>query len=285
MSSRSQPSNLIVVGGKPYLFDCGEGCVTQMLEAKYRPSQVEHAFLTHLHLDHSGGIGALAAFRWSDSATSKLKVFGPPGTSKLVDSAMLYFAMPGSVHVREVPNMQGMDELVVGEDIASEGAESFELFADDNIRVRAVENSHFDHLSGVDIGFGALRSFSYRIDSEARSVVITGDTGPSEALEQLATGAELLVAEIMDVDGVIAMFREREDISAEQLPMIEAQMRAKHLTPKDVGELAQSSGVKTVILTHFATAGDETEDVDGLVAEVSEFFDGEVIAGADLQAF
>ncbi|WP_164089175.1 MBL fold metallo-hydrolase [Sphingorhabdus sp. YGSMI21] len=284
-SDRSQPANLLVVEGKPYLVDCGEGCVTQLRKAGFEPGDVEQLFLTHMHLDHSAGVGPLAAFRWTGSVTSQLTVFGPPGTSKFVDAAMRYLSVPGSVHSREVPNMGSMDMLVHGEDIKHGGPEAFELFSDEKIRVRAVENSHFDHLSGVDIGFGALRSYSYRFDSADRSIVFTGDTGPSQSLQRMASGADILVAEIMDVDGVMSAFRQRTDIPAAQFPVIEAQMRAKHLTARDVGELAQASGVKTVILTHFASAGAGTEDVERFLREVSEVFDGKVVAGKDLQIF
>ena len=280
-TDRSQPANLIVAGGKPYIFDCGEGCATQLLKAGFNPADVEQAFLTHLHLDHSGGVGALAAFRWTGGASSKLTVFGPPGTGDFVDAALRYFSMPGSVHAREVASLREFGALVAGQDIVQADGKIFELFKDENVRVRAVENSHFDHLAGVDIGFGSLRSFSYRIDSEARSVVITGDTGPSAALKELASGADILVAEVMDVDGVVAAFRARGDIPEAQLPAIEAQMRAKHLTPEDVGDLARSAGVRKVVLTHFAGV----ESVGRMVAAVQAVFHGEVFAGVDLQAF
>tara|TARA_R110001599_G_scaffold26544_5_gene93628 strand:+ start:8475 stop:9440 length:966 start_codon:yes stop_codon:yes gene_type:complete len=284
-TDRSQPANLIVAGGKPYIFDCGEGCATQLLKAGFNPAEVEQAFLTHLHLDHSGGVGALAAFRWTGGASTKLTVFGPPGTGDFVDAALRYFSMPGSVHAREVASLREFDALVAGQDIVQADGKIFELFKDENVRVRAVENSHFDHLAGVDIGFGPLRSFSYRIDSAARSVVITGDTGQSKALQELASGADILVAEVMDVDGVIAAFRARGDIPEAQLPVIEAQMRAKHLTPEDVGDLARSAGVTKVALTHFAGAGQGAESVEKMVTAVQAVFHGEVFAGVDMQAF
>lgn len=280
---RSQPANLIVAGGKPYIFDCGEGCASQLLKAGFNPAEVEQAFLTHLHMDHSAGIGALAAFRWTGGASKKLTVFGPPGTGDLVDAALRYFSIPGSVHAREVASLREFLTLVAGQDISKSDGKIFGLFKDENIRVSAVENSHFDHLAGVDIGFGPLRSFSYRIDSEARSVVITGDTGPSEALRELASGADILVAEVMDVDGVVAAFRARGDIPEAQLPAIEAQMRAKHLTPQDVSNLAKSAGVGMVVLTHFAGAGSGAESVDRMVTAVRASFNGEVLAGVDLQ--
>jgi len=47
-------------------------------------------------------------------------------------------------------------------------------------------------------------SYAYRIDSAAGAVVFSGDTGPSEAVSDLARGADVLVHEVMDIDAMIA---------------------------------------------------------------------------------
>ena len=59
---RAQPSNLLIVGGRPYLIDAGNGVARQMAFAGYAPSDVRTAFITHHHMDHNADMGALIAY-------------------------------------------------------------------------------------------------------------------------------------------------------------------------------------------------------------------------------
>ncbi|MEO9617170.1 MBL fold metallo-hydrolase [Parasphingorhabdus sp.] len=282
---RAQPANLLVVEGTPYLIDCGEGCVTQLRKSGHDPAALGAVFLTHLHLDHSAGTASLGAFRWTLGAQDVLSVFGPPGTAKFLDAGMEYLSLPGSVHATEVRGMGSMKNVIRAQDLSVDSKGAVEIYRDGRVRVQAVNNSHFYHLAKVDAGFGAIRSYSYRIDTSDRSVVFTGDTGPSKALERLAKNTDVLVTEVMDVDGIMAQFEERGGFTAAQLLMIEKQMRAKHLTPEEVAKLATAANVKTVLLTHFTTPDGDKAAVAQITARVRAGFDGEVIAGEDLQAF
>ncbi|MEP3868519.1 MAG: MBL fold metallo-hydrolase [Parasphingorhabdus sp.] len=280
---RAQPANLLVVDGTPYLIDCGEGCVTQLVAAGYDPAQLRAVFLTHLHLDHTGGTASLGAFRWTLGASDAVTVYGPPGTQKFLAAGMDYLSLPGSVHASEVRGMGSMRNVIKAQDLGLEGKAALEIFRDDKVRVSAVSNSHFYHLAKADVGFGSIRSYSYRFDTADRSVVFTGDTGPSEAVEKLAKDADVLVTEVMDVAGILEQFKQRGGFSEAQLAMIEKQMRAKHLTPEEVGKLASAAGVKTVVLTHFTTPDGDTAAVANITAKVKASFSGEVIKGEDLQ--
>src|SRR3977135_338280 len=67
------------------------------------------------------------------------------------------------------------------------------IYQDSNIKVTAIENSHFDfHKSPAA---GKHKSYSYRFDTPGRVIVFTGDTGPTDALTELARDADLLISE------------------------------------------------------------------------------------------
>jgi len=68
------------------------------------------------------------------------------------------------------------------------------VFQDSNLKVTAVENTHF-HFPPGSPGYGKYKSCAYRFDAADRSAVFTGDTGPSDAIAELARGADLLVSE------------------------------------------------------------------------------------------
>src|SRR5262245_65442676 len=64
---------------------------------------------------------------------------------------------------------------------------------DANIKLLAVENTHFAFHKGA--AAGKHKSYSYRFESPDRVIVFTGDTGPSDAVTELAKNADLLVTE------------------------------------------------------------------------------------------
>jgi ribonuclease BN (tRNA processing enzyme) len=79
-AKRSQPANLLVVNGKPWLVDCGDGALERLAAAGYRPLQVKTVFISHLHMDHIGGLQGLIGLRWFGTGKHTLfTIYGPPG--------------------------------------------------------------------------------------------------------------------------------------------------------------------------------------------------------------
>ena len=100
------------------------------------------------------------------------------------------------------------------------------------------------------------KSFAYRFDLPDRSIVFTGDTGPSESIEKLAQGAELLVSEMMDIPLTIEKLKrtnaERESpVPDSVLESVFQHLRDHHVTAQQVGEMAAGAGVKAVVVSHF----------------------------------
>src|SRR5437868_3743110 len=62
---RSQPASLLIVDGHRYLIDCGDGTVQRLKRARFDPSDIDGIFLTHLHLDHIGGLYAFVGLDWT----------------------------------------------------------------------------------------------------------------------------------------------------------------------------------------------------------------------------
>jgi ribonuclease BN (tRNA processing enzyme) len=56
--------------------------------------------------------------------------------------------------------------------------------------VTAVENTHF-HFHEMGPASASEKSYSYRFETPDRVIVFTGDTGPSDAVTELARGADL----------------------------------------------------------------------------------------------
>lgn len=121
-------------------------------------------------------------------------------------------------------------------------------------------------------------AFAYRFDTPDGSIVLGGDTSPSQNLIELAQDADILVHEVLhqpSIDQIVVP--ENVPNRDEQL----AHIYASHTASTDVGTVAQEANVDKLVLTHFVPA-------DGLVPDsvwhddAKADFDGEVIVGKDL---
>ena len=92
--------------------------------------------------------------------------------------------------------------------------------------------------------------------------MFTGDTGASDAVTELAKGADFLVTEVVSVDDVkesrIRDGRWRAMSSKEQTEYIR-HMVEEHLTPEQIGVMATRAGVKTVVMSHLTPRPDSDD--------------------------
>ena len=60
----SQPAQVILVNGTPYVVDCGNGVARQLVLAGVPLPKLRHVFITHHHSDHNGDFGNLIWLAW-----------------------------------------------------------------------------------------------------------------------------------------------------------------------------------------------------------------------------
>lgn len=277
-AERSQPANLLVVNGDLYFVDAGDGAIGQLAKAGFRLQDVDGLFISHNHFDHTAGVLAILGLRAQLNVHTTLNVFGPPGTQEFIDGLLAAmkpameaaFGMPGQTW-RAVVEVR---EVVHGATIELAG-----------MTVRVAENTHFAIPEDSGLPEKA-KSLSFRFDLENRSIAFSGDTGPSKALEELASGADLLISEMMDIDAVLAYIRAADpDMPQAQFDGIEWHLRAHHLLPRQVGELASNAGVGKVVVTHMSPHVSSDAMAQGYIDEIGETYDGEVIIADDLDSF
>src|SRR5690348_9048244 len=162
---RSEPSTLLIVNGRKYLIDCGIGTARRLVEAGIESNQIKTIFFTHLHADHDMGLADVMAndffTRQSWAAADPINIYGPPQTKQLVDAAFQFilvgirpFAAAGSATDRD---------RLANPFISHEFARGGLVFQDDNIRVTAVENSHYVLIPRQRRS--AFKTYSYRIQT------------------------------------------------------------------------------------------------------------------------
>ena len=277
---RSQPANALVVGRAVYLVDAGDGAVQQLARAGLSLAAVRAVFISHIHIDHTGGLFAVLGLRHQMGSTNKLTVYGPRGIKAMVDGltaaivpeAESGYGVPGEDYVAP----QGTVEVVELRDGASVKLEG--------LTVTAAENTHYSFPKGSDLD-RRFSSVSLRFDMADRSVVYTGDTGPSDAVTALARGADLLVTELADPAFAETFAARGPGPQPKRAREMHDHMVNHHITPDQVGQMAAKAKVRRVVITHLVAGRDPNVDTAPLIAGVRKWFDGPVEIAADLNRY
>lgn len=281
--NRMQTATVLMVEGTPYLIDCGAGTLRRLFEMDIDPASVKSIFITHHHLDHDLGLVDLmgyAAFTMQQFERDDFyHIYGPQGTKEMVDAGVRFIRVPLRNFAAEGKGPDVKDSSFIVHEILQSGP----LYQDTRITVTAQENSHYSRIRPEEQAYG--KSFSFRVETQHGTIIITGDTGSSEDLERFAAGADVVVSQIVNKALMGKAIEKRAAAmgwSAGTKANFISHMFGVHLSPEAVAHLANKSKVKAVLLYHLAPGDDATPfEADQDVAGVRASFKGQVIAARD----
>lgn len=260
--ANSAAAQVIVSSDVAYVVDCGDGVARQLVMAGVPLASLRHIFLTHQHSDHTADYGNLIWLAWTAGLRTRVDAWGPPPLEKMTK---LFFEMNASDIETRIANEGRVPlvPLVHAHEIAKGGV----VLEDENVKVTS---TLVDHPPVVP-------AFGYRIDAADRSIVISGDTRPSDNLIALARGADVLVHSVLYVPAV-----DRLVARVPNAPALKASIIAHQTSVEDAGRVAQAAGVKTLVLSHFVPP-DDPEVTDQMWIDAARtHFRGPVIVGKDL---
>lgn len=259
--TRAGPALAVVVGGRPYLVDAGPGIVRRAAAAcaagiaALAPPHLDSLFLTHLHSDHTAGLPDLILTPWVLGRARPLRLFGPAGTGAMARHLQRAYAED----VRE--RLEGLEPAnPTGHEVEVEEIVPGPVFEDDRVRISAFSANH-----------GSWPALGFRFESEARTVVVSGDTAPYPAMAENYAGCDVLVHEVYSDAGLQTRSADWRAYHANV-----------HTSAAQLAELASQVRPKLLVLTHQLWWGASEAQ---LLAEVRAGYDGKVASGRDLDVF
>ena len=174
--------------GDNFVFDLGEGSISNYVAARVAINQLKHVFITHLHVDHYGSLPYLWMFAtWNGGWHEPITVHGPSGrTPEFGTKAMVEGMRQMTSWHRDAfsvfPVGSGWDIKVNEFDFRDNGGVVYE---ENGVKVTHWQRSHAKD--------GAS---AYRLDWNDMCFVWTGDGRPSELDVKYAKGCDLYVTEL-----------------------------------------------------------------------------------------
>lgn len=264
--SQSGCSVAIVVNETPYIVDFGPGLVRRAaaLSPEYGGpvkgldvKNIKHAFLTHLHSDHTTGYPDLILTPWVAGRDEPLEVFGPEGINAMTSNILKAYRedIRYRVYGAQPANNQGW--RVNSHEITNEGV----IYEDKNVKVEAFQVPHGTWPN----------AWGFRFTTPDKVIVLSGDSAPSEKVAEYASGADILIHEVY--------YKKAWDTKDDFWKNYHAH---NHTSTVELAAIAGKAKPKLVVLYHILYWGATDED---LLKEIKNIYDGKVLVGRDLDVY
>jgi ribonuclease BN (tRNA processing enzyme) len=266
---RSGPATAIVVGDTAYLVDFGPGVVRRASAAMkltgigaLEPTKLRVAFVTHLHSDHTVGYPDLIFTPWTVGRRVPLEVYGPKGIKAMTEHLLEAYRVDIETRTNADGNQRGFPE---GHNVNAHEIVPGVVYKDANVTVTAFATKH------------AMESYGYRFDTADRSIVISGDTNPTQATIDACHGCDVLIHEVLTQEWL------------GKRPDFRGYAAAHHTTTTQLIELATQAKPKLLVLYHASLslrpAVDSERSTPAVLLNEMAGYAGRVVVARDLDVY
>ncbi|HKR37139.1 MAG TPA: MBL fold metallo-hydrolase [Steroidobacteraceae bacterium] len=268
---RSGPATAIVVNDTPYLVDFGAGVVRRAKSAVVDrgiagldPVKLRVVFVTHLHSDHTVGYPDLILTPWVLGRRVPLEVYGPSGIGHMTEHVLEAYSADFATRTRDRA-LYTVGAFPEGHAVNAHEIKPGVVYKDANVTVTAFATKH------------AMESYGYRFDTPDRSIVISGDTNPTQATIDACRGCDVLIHEVLTHDWL------------SRRPDFHAYAAQHHTTTTQLTELATKAKPGLLILYHASLslrpAVDSQRSTPATLLNEMSRYPGRVVVGRDLDVY
>jgi ribonuclease Z len=253
----------VVVNESAYIVDFGPGIVRRISAMSPTwggdfPSMelqnINTAFLTHIHSDHSGALADLILTPWIMGRDAPLKLYGPSGLeamSKNITEAYIddiNYRLYGSQPANELGFKTNVTEIV------DDGS----IYKDKNVEVIAFKNNHGDFKN----------SFGFLFITDDKRILFSGDTAVSANLKKYGNDLDILVHEVFSSETFVNKTKDWQIYH-----------QAHHTSSIDLGIIADKLQPKKLVMSHILFWGASEESI---LNDIGMNFSGQAIIAKDL---
>ena len=265
---RSGPATAIVVNDTAYLVDFGPGVVRRASAAAaagitaLQPTRLQRAFVTHLHSDHTVGYADLIFSPWTLGRRVPLEVHGPRGIAAMTSHLIEAFRVDIDTRTNDDGNQRTFPDgyKVNAHEIGAPGV----VYKDANVTVTAFRTKH------------AMESYGYRFETPDRSIVISGDTNPTQETIDACRGCDVLIHEVHTEAWLAA----RPEAGGAPPGTFRRFSEKYHTTVEQLADLARQAKPRLLILYHYNSL-----TRDELQTEMMKHYAGHFVIGRDLDVY
>ena len=215
---------------------------------------IDIAFLTHIHSDHSGALSDLILTPWIMGRSKPLNLYGPKGLKDM--SKNIIEAYREDINYRlygsQPANKYGYTTNVT--EITEDGI----IYKDENVEVLAFKNDHGDFEN----------SYGFLFTTDDKKILFSGDTAVSKNLMRYGNDLDILVHEVYSSETFVNKTKDWQIYH-----------QAHHTSSIDVGYIANKLKPKKLVLSHILFWGATNESI---LKDVNVNFRGDVVIAEDL---
>ena len=257
----SNPANLVVVNGTPYVIDCGMGVSHQLIAAGIPLESVKYIFISHHHSDHNLEYGNLMYNAWVTGLSTPIHSFGPKGLEAMTQTywELNKFDIETRIEDEGRPDLR---KLLIAKDITEDGV----VLQTADVKVTAFRTPHPP----------IMDNFAYKFETPDGVIVFSSDTAYNPKLAEFAKGADVLVHEALFVPWVDKLVTRVKNGATLKKHLLDS-----HTTAEDVGRVADAAGVKLLVMSHLVPGDLDVTDEQWL-GEAKKTFKGSIVVARDL---